>query len=140
MTYEEVKNLLKNIRGKKSRLKALKSYIDEERALIEGIGAVSYDKVAVKTSQNNSTEERYIKYLDRLKDLQNRFDVLMDDMCQEEDIINDLMKRLSPTEYEVILNRYLRGLSVNKTARIMNYSVDGIYDIQERSIKKMCKT
>lgn len=140
MTYEEVKSLLKNIRGKKSRLKALKSYIDEEMTLIEGVSAVSYDRVAVKTSQVNSTEGRYVKYLDRLKDLQSRFDALMDDMCREEDIINDLMERLSPTEYKVILNRFLRGLSVNKTARIMNYSVDGIYDIQERAIKKMSKT
>lgn len=140
MTYEEVKSLLKNIRGKKSRLKALKSYIDEEMTLIEGVSAVSYDRVAVKTSQGNSTEGRYVKYLDRLKDLQSRFDALMDDMCREEDIINDLMQRLSPTEYKVILNRFLRGLSVNKTARIMNYSVDGIYDILERAIKKMSKT
>lgn len=139
MTYEEIKSMLKNIRGKKARLKSLQLYISEERALIEGVSAINYDKLTVKTSQGNGTEERYIKYLDRLKDLQDRFDALMDDMCKEEDIINDLMKALSPTEYEVILNRYFRGLSVSKTARIMNYSIDGIKDLQSRAIKKMSK-
>lgn len=137
MTYNEVQNLLKNVRSKKSRLKALQSYIAEERALIEGVGAVNSDNLGVVSSVQNGTEERYIKHMDRLTRLQARFDELFDEMCAEEDKLAELMQRLSPTEYEVILNRYLRGLSRYRTARIMNYSDEGIKTIQERAITKM---
>lgn len=139
MTYEEVKNLLRNMRAKKARLETLLLYIKARRSLMDGVGAVNYDKVSVESSPGNSTEERYIKELDRLKDLQQRYDLLYDDLCQDEEKIFDLMQRLSPTEYEVILNRYLRGLSRYKTARLMNYSDEGIKTIQERAIKKMSK-
>lgn len=139
MTYKEVHSLLKNFDGKKSRLKSMLSFITERRTLIEGVGAVNYDNVSVVSSPGNSTEERYIKELDRLKDLQQRYDLLYDDLCQDEERIFNLMRRLSPTEYEVILNRFLRGLSCTNTARVMSYSIDGIKDAQTRAIKKMSK-
>lgn len=139
MTYDEVKSLLKNICGKKARLKSVLSYITERRALILGVGAVNYGKVSVESSPGNSTEERYVKELDRLKDLQQRYDLLYDDLCHDEELVFILMQKLSPTEYEVILNRFLRGLSCAKTARVMSYSVDGIKDAQSRAIRKMSK-
>ncbi len=139
MTYKEVHSLLKNFDGKKSRLKSMLSFITERRTLIEGVGAVNYDNVSVVSSPGNSTEERYIKELDRLKDLQQRYDLLYDDLCQDEERIFNLMQRLSATEYEVILNRYLRGLTRLRTAQIMGYSVDGLKDIQKRALKKMSK-
>ena len=140
MTYNEILNLCKSVCSKKSRLKALQSYIGEERALIENVGAVNSDSLGVVSSAQNGTEERYAKHMDRLVQLQSRFDALFDEMCEEEDKLNELMQRLSPTEYEVILNRYLRGMSVLKTARIMDYSEGGIKHIQERAFKKMIKT
>lgn len=139
MTNEEIKNLLRNVRSKKSRLKALRAYIDEERALIEGVGAVGYDSLGVVSSVQNGTEERYIKHLDRLKELQMRFDTLFDEMCAEEDRLCELMQGLSPTEYEVILNLYMRGLPRRKTARIMHYSEDNIKYLRSQAIKKMSK-
>ena len=39
MTYEEIKNLLKSVRSKKSRLLAMQSYIEEERQLMLGVSA-----------------------------------------------------------------------------------------------------
>lgn len=137
MTYEEVKNLLKNIRGKQARLKAVLAYINERRALIEGVGAVNYEKVSVKSSLGNSTEERYVREMDRLKDLQQRYDILHEDLCKDEELVFNLMQRLTLTEYEVILNRYLKGLSVRKTSSIMNYQEGSIKQITRRAIKKM---
>ncbi len=139
MTYEEVKNLLRNVRSKKSMLSALQSHIAEERALIENIGAVRYDSLRVKSSPINGTEERYTKYMDKLRELQDRFDKLAGDMCEEEDKLAKLMERLSPIEYEVILNRYLRGLSRYETAKLMDYSDDGIKSAQRRALRKMSK-
>ena len=140
MTRDEVKSLLKNILGKQARLKAMLSYIKERRALMEGVGAVNYNKVSVCSSLGNSTEERYNREIDRLKELQQRYDTLHDDLCNDEKLIFELMQKLSPSEYEVILNRYLRGISAKKVAKLMNYSLDGLYDVQARAIKKMSKT
>lgn len=139
MTYEEVKSLLKNIRGKQARLKAVLSYINERRALIESVGAVNYEKVSVKSSPGNSTEERYVREMDRLKDLQQRYDMLHEDLCKDEALIFELMKCLLPTEYEVVLHRYLKGLTVRKTANIMHYEDDTIRKICYRAIKKMAQ-
>lgn len=139
MTYNEVLNLCKSVRSKKSRLKAIQLYVAEERALIENVGAVNSDSLGVVSSAQNGTEERYTMHMDRLIQLQSRFDALFDEMCAEEDNLAELMKCLSPTEYEVILNRYLRGLSRLRTAQIMGYSEDGLKDIQKRAIKKMSK-
>ncbi len=139
MTYKEVQSLLQNLKGKKARLKAMQSYINKEREQLEGVSAVKYDKLVVKASQCNGTEARYIKCIDRLNDLVNRYDELTEDLHNDENSIFNLMQKLSPTEYEVILNRFLRGLTCTKTARIMGYSIDGIKDAQTRAIRKMSK-
>lgn len=139
MTYNEIKELLKSVRSKKSRLKALQEYIAEERALIEGVGAVRYDKVSVISSPGNSTEERYAKLIDKLARLEERFDSLFDEMCAEEDTLAELMQGLPAVEYEVVLNRYLRGISVRDTAKIMGYCDDTIKYHQRQAYKKMSK-
>lgn len=139
MTYKEIQKILHNLLSKKSRLKSLQAYIVEAQELISGLTAVQYDKAIVVSSPGNSTEERYVKYLDRLKNLQERFDVLFDEMCAEEDLIGELMQNLAPEENEVILNRFMRGLSIKKTAHIMGYTIDGLNDVQSRAIEKMSK-
>ena len=139
MTYKEVQNLFKNLQGKKQRLETLLVYINGRRSLMDGVGAVNYDKVSVDNFHGNSTEARYIKEMDRLKDLQKHYDLLYDDFCKDEERAFNLMRKLSPTEYEVILHRFLEGLSRYKTARLMNYSDEGIKTIQERAIIKMSR-
>lgn len=139
MTYSEVQSLFKNLRGKKSRLETLLLYINGRRSLMDGVGAVNYDKVSVDSSPGNSTEERYIKEMDRLKDLQKHYDLLYDDFCKDEELAFNLMRKLSPTEYEVILHRFLEGMSRYKVAMSMNYSEDNIKYLQREAIKKMSK-
>ena len=140
MTYKEVQNLFKNLQGKKQRLETLLVYINGRRSLMDGVGAVNYDKVSVESSHSNNTEERYVKEMDRLKDLQKHYDLLYDDFCKDEELAFNLMRKLSPTEYEVILHRFLEGLSRYKTATLMNYSEDNIKYLQREAIKKMSKS
>ena len=141
MTYEEVKNLLRSVRGKKSRLSALQSYIIEERALMQSVSAMQYQTdVGVVSSTQNNVETRYAKHLDRIKKWQTIYDKLFDEMCEEEDRLAEMMKRLTPEEYEVILNRYLKGVSRRKTADLMGFTEDGLKTITRRALKKMSKT
>lgn len=137
MTYEEVKNLLKSVRSKKSRLLAMQAYIAEERQLMLGVAAPQFDGVSVVHSQENGPEERITKFIDRLNKWNERYDKLFGEMCEEEDKLADMMQRLSPVEYEVILNRYLKGQSIRKTANLMNYQEDSIRQICYRAVKKM---
>ena len=139
MTYNEVKELLESVRRKKSRLNALQLYITEQRALIENLGAVDYEAIRVKATQGNSTEARYARYIERLSKLQEEFANFFDEMCEDEDKLSAAMVSLNPQEYEVILNRYMRGLTRSKTAKVMGYTIDGIKSATSRAIKKMSK-
>lgn len=137
MTVEEVKELLKSVRSKKSRLLSLQRYINEERSLMGGVSAVDYGKNPVQGSGGNGVEERYIKHADRIAKAQSIYDRLFDEMCAEEDELGRRMERLDLTEYEVILNRYMRGISVRRVADIMGYTEENIYPIQRRAFRKM---
>lgn len=137
MTYKEVKDLLKSLRSKKSRLKALQLYISEQRALIDGVSGINYENLRVVSSFQNGKEDSYIKHLDRIADLIKRYNNLFNDMCKEEDMLANMMNKLTPTEYEVILNRFYRGISVRKTAMVMNYEESTIKSITQRAIKRM---
>lgn len=137
MTYDEIKCLLKSVRSKKSRLLALQSYINEERQLMLGVTSPQFDGVVITHSKSNVTEERMAKYIDRYNKWKELYDQLFDEMCTEEDKLAEMMKILSPKEYEVILNRYLKGLTVRKTASIMHYEEDTIRQICYRAVKKM---
>lgn len=139
MTYDEVSDLLRSVRSMKSQLVAMQAYIDEVRHSMLGVTAQQFDDVAVVHSPTNSTEERVFKYLERYKKWEERYDKLFEEMCFEEDKLCEMMKCLSPTEYEVILNLYLRGLPRLKVADIMNYTEDGIKSVRKRAIRKMSR-
>ena len=140
MTVEKVKRRLKSARGLRVRLLTLQRMIDELADEMSGVGAVDYSKVKVKSSPGNSTESRYIKLADRLKDLQNQYNTLFDELNAVEDDLGERMKRLNPTEYQVIYERYLKGIrpfSIRKAADKFGYTEDAIKAIQRRSFKKM---
>ena len=140
MTVEKVKRRLKSVRGLRVRLLTLQRMIDELADEMSGVGAVDYSKVKVKSSPGNSTENRYIKMADRLKALQDEYNTLFDELCVVEDDLGERMKRLNPTEYQVIYERYLKGIrpfSIRKAADKFGYTEDGIKTIQKRAFKKM---
>ncbi len=139
MKYKEIQELLQKVRSKKSRLKALQSHISEEYALLTGIAGKTSENINVIATLDNKVEERYTRHIDRLNALQTLFEQLFEETCQEEDLLGELMKKLTPTEYEVILNRYMLGISRRRTANLMKYTEDGIKTIQKRALKKMSK-
>ncbi len=105
-------------------------------------GAVDYGKVKVKASNGNTVEERYIRRADRLKALQAEYENIFDELCCVEDAIGAVMKRLNPTEYEVINLRYIKGLypvPIKRVADMLGYTYESIQKIQQRAIKKMTR-
>lgn len=140
MTTEAVKRKLKSVRNLKVRLMALQQQIDELADEISGVGAVDYSKIKVKSSQWNATESRYVKSVDRIMELQQEYETLFDDLCAVEDDLGEMMKRLNPSEYEVIFERYIKGIrpvSIRHVADKFGYTDDGIKTLQKRAFKKM---
>ena len=140
MTVETVKRKLKSVRNLKVRLMALEQRINEIDEEIDGVSAVDYGKEKVKSSNGNAIESRYIRQMDRLKDLQCEYDAIFNDLCAVEDELGERMKRLNPTEYQVVYERYMKGirlLPLNGAAKKFGYSLDGIKTIQKRAFKKM---
>ena len=144
MTVDKVKRKLKSVRNLKVRLMALQQRINELEQEMDGVSAVNYGKVKVKTSQGNSVEDRYIKRADRLNELQDQYNAIFDDLCAAEDELGERMKRLNPTEYKIIYERYIHGVypvSIRNMAHKLGqgYSVDMVKKAQQRAFKKMAE-
>lgn len=140
MTVEQVKRKLKSVRSLKVQLLALSQRIAELEAEIDGVSAVDYGKLKVKSSSGNSVENRLIRRADRLKALQEEYDNIFMELCAVEDELGERMKRLNPTEYEVISARYLYGLyplSLRRSAERFGYQIETIKKIQQRAFSKM---
>lgn len=142
MTVETVKRKLKSVRNLKVRLMALQQRIDELAEEIDGVSAVDYSKEKIKSSNGNSVEERYVRRIDRLKDLKSEYDLIFNDLCAVEDELGERMKRLNPTEYNIIYERFLHGIrtvSIKAMSRKLGegYSVDMVKKAQQRAFKKM---
>lgn len=140
MTVEKVKRKLKSVRSLKVRLLALQSRIKELEEEIDGVEAVDYSKLKIKSSAGNSVERRYVQRADRLKALQEEYESIFDELCAVEDDLGERMKRLNPTEYEVINMRYIQGLyptSIKRTGDKLGYEPESVKKIQQRAFKKM---
>lgn len=142
MTVETVKRKLKSVRYLKVRLMALQQRINELAEEIDEVSAVDYSKEKVKSSGGNSVEERYIRRIDRLKDLQSEYDSIFNDLCAVEDELGERMKRLNPSEYKIIYERYIHGVhpvSIRSMAHKLGrgYSEDMVKKAQQRAFKKM---
>lgn len=142
MTAETVKRKLKSVRNLKVRLMALQQRFDELSAEIDGVSAVDYSKDKVKGSNGNSVEERYIRRADRLNELQNEYNAIFDDLCAVEDELGERMKRLNPTEYKIIYERYIHSIypvTIKSMSHKLGkgYSVDMVKKAQQRAFKKM---
>lgn len=140
MTVDKIKRKLNGVATLKVRLLALKQKIEEITYDLEGVGAINLGGTKIKPTQENFIEGRYIKYLDRLKTLQNEYNLVFSNLCQEEDELNERMMRLNPTEHDVIYIRYLKGIKsipIMRVADKFGYTYESIQKIQQRAFKKM---
>lgn len=144
MTVEQVKRKLHSVRNLKVRLMALQQRIDELAEEIDGISAVDYGKVKVKSSKSNSVENRYIKRVDRLNNLRAEYDSIFNELSAVEDELGERMKRLNPTEYKIIYERFIHGIypvSIQKMAQRLGNGkgcgVDMVKKAQQRAFRKM---
>lgn len=120
--------------------KWIKREIDVTKARMEKLrvmmlpGAIRYDKDSVQSTPKDPMLE-FAEQLDsldhKLKKQQADFEIA----CQE---VKDLLSGLHKQEYEMVLTlRYIDCLSHKDIAHIMGYSVNHIYKLQSKAIKKV---
>lgn len=136
MTYEEAKELLKSLEHKKKLCRAKQRQISEEKAQIS-IAAVDYSRERVQGgSEGNSAQQRYAE---RMEKLSADFDKLLDETFAIEDMLVSRLGELSEIEQTIMIERYMHGKSWRQIERDYEYSIDGVYKINSRAIKKISK-
>ena len=137
MTYEEAKELLKSLEHKKKLCRAKQRQISEEQAQI-GIAAIDYSRERVQGGgDGNSLQQRYAE---RMEKLAMDYDRLLDETFAIEDLLSSHLSDLSSIEQSIMVDRYMNGKSWKQIERDYGYSIDGVYKINNRAIKKISKS
>ena len=114
----ELKECLDMIKRKKRLLTALQRQLAQRQLDCESIKAVDYSLPKVKSSENTSQEERYVQYLETLR---NRIDELMQEIFKAEDTIAVEIQVLNETEQAMIIDRYIHNWSWKRICKEYNY-------------------
>ena len=131
MTEQEILIELKLLKAHRKKILELKEQIAAEAA---NIASPSWTTPKVKGGTFISPQERYLERTERLnKELDHVF-------AEYEDLhykMLNLMERLPPVEWTVILDRFFREMSMKRTAEVMEFTVNWVKDIQKFAIKLM---
>ncbi len=131
MTEQEIHNSLKLLKSQRKEILELKEQIAEAATYIN---SSSWSSPKVTGGTFITPQERYLERTERLN---KQFDKALDEYGELANIILDIMKPLPPTEWTVILNRFFRGMSMKRTAEVMEFTVNWVKDIQADAIKQM---
>ena len=136
MTYGELKKKLEELRGKKRRLKQLEMQIAEEKASIDGVQAVNYERASVQGGTSSPIQQRYIEHMERLCADRNK---VLDEVFALEDFLADHMEDLEEVERNMLTDRYMNGKSWRKIQEEYGYEEAQPYRIVGGAIKKICR-
>ena len=129
----ELKECLDVIKSKKRLLTALQRQLAQRQADCDSVSAVDYSLSKVKSSNNTSQEERYVLYLETLR---NRIDELMQEIFKAEDTIAVEIQVLNETEQAMIIDRYIHNWSWKRICKEYNYCYTNTGNSAERIVKK----
>lgn len=136
MTFEEAKEMLKQIRGLKNKARDIMADINECRQNIDALtlhSALS-GTMRVQGGEADSVVEQIVE---RLEERTHKFETLLERIFKQEDELTAALETLTETERDVIIGYYMRDKSHKRLAREMNYSVRSVNYIKERAIGKI---
>ncbi len=136
MTYNELKNKLEELRGKKRLFKQLEMQISEEKAAMDGIKAVNYENGAVRGVGGIAVQQRFVEHMENLCAVRNR---VLSEMFEIEEFISAPIKELSVTEQNMLVDRYVNGKPWRKIQEEYGYEEAQPYRIVSSAIKKICR-
>lgn len=121
MTEQEIHNSLKLLKSQRKEILELKEQIAEAATYIN---SSSWSSPKVTGGTFITPQERYLERTERLN---KQFDKALDEYGELANIILDIMKPLPP----------IRGMSMKRTAEVMEFTVNWVKDIQADAIKQM---
>ena len=113
----ELKECLDTIRAKKRLLGALQRQLAQYQHDCE-LNGIDYSKPSFKTSDNISSEERYIM---RLEEYRARINNVMQEIFDIEDKIATEIAVLNDYEQAMIIDRYIHNWSWKRICKEYNY-------------------
>lgn len=131
MTEREILLKLRLLKAKRKKILELKQQIAEAATYIRG---TSWTSTRVIGGAFITPQERYLERTELLKKELNRVFAEYEDLHYN---LLELMTPLSAFDWTVILNRFFRGMTMQRTAQDMELSVERIKDIQAQAIKVM---
>ena len=136
MTYEEVKKRLDELSKNKQLLRIKQKRIEELKQQIS-LSAVDYSIPIVQGNMGIPMQQRYVE---RMEELTEDFAALLDKVMADEDIINSAADLLTPTEYAMLMERYLFNKSWRKIQAEFGYEESQPFKIHKKMLKKLLKT
>ena len=139
MTYEELKEKLKQLRDTKRRIRQLDAQIAEAKATIDGVGAFRFDSVAVQGGKREPVQQKYVERMERLLSNYNK---LREDMANEVGTTEEYLSHmgegeLTPIEQSILTDRYINCKSWREIQAEYHYENRQPYDIVKNAIKKL---
>lgn len=136
MTFEEAKQLLKDYKGIKKRLKSEQAKIVELRLSLTSVKVTDYGKSRVKGGQASAYVDAI---LDRIEKIETRCTEMMNKLFEIEDVISESIDSLSPLEQSMIIDRYIHGYSWKRICREHHYCERQVRRKVDESLKKISK-
>ena len=131
MTEQEIHNSLKLLKAKRKEVLELQEQIATEATYVQ---SSSWSSPKITSGTFITPQERYLEHTERLSKKLGQVLAEYEDLHYK---MLNLMDRLPPTPWTVILNRFFSGMSMKRTAEVMGFSVNWVKDIQAEAIQQM---
>ena len=136
MTFDEIKEKLKEYTGLKKLLEAKQTQISELREGLTAIRATDYAKEKVCSSGSSDYIETI---LDRIARLEGRANTIMQRIFDIEDLIAENMDELSDVEQAIVIDRYMNDMNWQQICKKYHYAERQPYRILDSALKKIAK-
>ena len=134
MTEQEILRTLELLKAKRVKIIELQERIKAEAAIKDGLTGIAYSSPKLSGGTFITPQERYCERIEHLQGVYNRIYSEYEKMANP---ILDRMKRLQPTQWQVLINRFFRGMSVKRTAEVMCFSAYNVSIEQKEAVKKL---
>ena len=132
----ELKECLDKVRSKKKLLGVLQRQLVQAIADCDSIKAVDYSTPKFQSSNNTSSEERYVEHLEKIR---LRINTVMEEVFEMEDKIADGISSLNDYEQAMIIDRYIHGWSWKRICKEYNYCYTETSNSAQRIIHNALK-
>ena len=134
MTIKEIEEQLKRVKKGNDLIQRLQlKYQSLDNGLLSGSNQFT---TRVKTSKNNTTEDKILEILEQKDEIVEQMQAIMDERFEVLNMINQLD---DVVENLVLVMLYVNNLPMAKVCKELNFSKVQIYRIKKKAIENLAK-